>query len=218
MRWKTVLFDLDGTLFDTSPGIIACLRRALRAFGIDGGSDREMHRFIGPPIVEAMQTFYGMSEEEAHRVKDIYRRDYRETGVYECAPFEGAEKCLRALRLAGVALGVATSKPIEFAAQILERFGFRQYFSAVSGALSDAASAKETVVRAALAELGVREGEPSCVMVGDRKYDVEGAAACGLRCIGLDSGFAEEGEFERAGALAVVRNYGELTEILLGQN
>lgn len=214
MRWKYILFDLDGTLFDTSEGIIHSLRYALAQFGEQCGSDREMYKFIGPPLVAALKEFYGMSDERAERVKDVFRVRYREKGVFECVPIAGAEECLRALCEAGITLAVATSKPDVFAKQILERHGFTRYFTTISGAETDAQK-KSDVVRKALNALSLFEGIDNCVMVGDRKYDVEGAAACGIPCIGLNTGFAEEGEFERAGAIEVVANYSELTRILL---
>ena len=216
MRWKTVLFDLDGTLFDTSAGIVGSIRYALELFGERAGSDRDLHKFIGPPVVEALQEFYGMSGGRAEQVKNAFRARYREQGVFECAPIDGAEQCLQALSRAGMTLAVATSKPIAFARQILQRFGFFEYFTAVCGAESDAGSGKAEVVSRALRALGLAEGAAGCVMVGDRKYDVAGAAACKIPCIGLDTGFAEEGELERAGALFVAHGYGELTRLLLG--
>ena len=154
------------------------------------------------------------SDERAERVKDVFRVRYREKGVFECVPIAGAEECLRALCEAGITLAVATSKPDVFAKQILERHGFTRYFATISGAETDAQK-KSDVVRKALNALSLFEGIDNCVMVGDRKYDVEGAAACGIPCIGLNTGFAEEGEFERAGAIEVVANYSELTRILL---
>ena len=214
MHWNYILFDLDGTLFDTSEGIIHSLRSALEQCGEKCESDSEMYKFIGPPLIIALKEFYGMSAEKAERVKDVFRVFYREKGVFECKPIAGAEKCLRVLSEAGRTLAVATSKPDAFAKQILERHGFTRDFAAICGAESDAQK-KSDVVRNALTALSLCEGAKNCVMVGDRKYDVEGAAACGIPCIGLKTGFAEEGEFARAGAIAVAEDYERLTQMLL---
>ena len=214
MYKRYVLFDFDGTLFDTSPGILRCLRAVLEKNGMDAHTDRWLHRFIGPPVIDALMEFYGVSREEAERLKSEYRVLYRAEGVYECAPMEGAEDCLRALRAAGVKIAVATSKPEYFAVQILERFKFTEYFDAVCGAESDAHSGKAEIVARALKKLNAPADD--AVMVGDRKYDVLGAKACKIPCIGLDSGFAEEGEFAAAGAVAVVSGFRELTGMLLG--
>lgn len=210
---KNILFDFDGTLFDTSPGILHGIRHALESCGISVGSDRELYKFIGPPLIPAFMEFRGMSAAEADRAKDIYRAYYREKGVFECAPYPGAEDCLRALRKAGRRLAVATSKPIYFARQILERFRFTQYFDVVCGAESDAHSDKAEIVRRAMEELGASVSD--AVMIGDRKYDIMGAKANGIPCIAFDSGFADEGEYEAAGAAAVLRGFAEAERLLL---
>lgn len=214
MRFSTVLFDFDGTLFDTSPGILRCMRAALEKNGYDAHTDEWLKRFIGPPILPALKEFYGMEEAQAEKVKTDYRTLYRAEGVFECSPMPGAKECLLALRAAGVQIAVATSKPYYFAEDILKRYDFYPLFDAVCGARSDEHSAKAEIVADALSALRAPLGRT--VMVGDRKYDVLGAKECGIPCIGLDSGFAEEDEFERAGAISVVQTFQQLTRLLLG--
>ena len=214
MQKKYVIFDFDGTLFDTSAGIIHGLRHALEARGYSIGSDAELYKFIGPPLlIPAFMEFYGMSAEEAAEAKRIYRAYYGEKGVFECTPYPGAEECLRALRAAGRKLAVATSKPLQFARQILERYGFDKYFDSICGVESDVYESKAETISRALKELGASASE--CVMVGDRKYDILGAAENGIPCVAFDSGFAEEGEYAAAGAAAVVKDYAELERFLL---
>lgn len=210
---KNILFDFDGTLFDTSPGILHGIRIALEACGRSVGSDKELHKFIGPPLIPAFMEFCGMSAAEADQAKEIYRAYYREKGVFECAPYPGAEDCLRALRGAGRKIAVATSKPLFFARQILERFAFLQYFDEVCGAESDAHSEKAEIVRRAMEMLQAPAAD--CVMVGDRKYDVLGAKANGIPCIAFSSGFAEEGEYTAAGAAAIAGNFAALRRLFL---
>lgn len=209
-----ILFDFDGTLFDTAPGILHCMRDALTACGYDPGDDAALRRFVGPPVLEALHTFYGMSDAEARRVKDVYRSAYRAHGVFECAPMPGAEDCLRALRAAGARIGIATSKPTFFAEEILRRFRFDGYFDAVCGAEDDAHAGKAEIVARALLRLNAAPAD--AVMVGDRSYDVLGAAACGVPCIGIRTGCAEDGELEGAGAVAVVCDFASLQALLLG--
>ena len=205
-----ILFDFDGTMFDTAPGILHCMRDALTACGYDPGDDAALRRFVGPPVLEALHTFYGMSDAEARRVKDAYRAH----GVFECAPMPGAEDCLRALRAAGARIGIATSKPTFFAEEILRRFRFDGYFDAVCGAEDDAHAGKAEIVARALSRLNAAPAD--AVMVGDRSYDVLGAAACGVPCIGIRTGCAEDGELGGAGAVAVVCDFDSLQALLLG--
>lgn len=215
MYKRFVLFDFDGTLFDTSPGILRCMRTVLERNGYDWHSEKWLHRFIGPPIIDALKEYYGMDDAEAERVKSEYREMYRAEGVYECSPMKGAKECLQRLREAGVKTAVATSKPYYFAEQLLALYKFREYFDAVCGAESDAHSGKAEIVARALAEL--KADKSDSVMVGDRKYDILGAKACGIPCIAFDSGFAEEGEYEKAGAVCVVKDYEALTTVLSGK-
>lgn len=214
MRYKYILFDFDGTLFDTSEGIKNSLRYAFGKVGYPY-KEEELHLFIGPPFISAFKEILGMQDEEAINTKMIYRQYYREKGVYECKPVEGVLECLQKLKSAGYKLAVATSKPEVFAVQILERFKMKDYFDCVVGALpDDTRSEKQEVVRTAMDLLGVKDLS-ECVMIGDRKYDVLGAKACGIDCIGIRAcDFAEEGELEQAGAVAVVQNFNELMQLL----
>ena len=107
MVYKTVLFDFDGTLFDTSPGILRCMRAALEKNGYDAHTREWLKRFIGPPVIPALKEFYGMDDAEAEKVKSDYRALYRAEGVFECAPMDGAKECLQRLRAAGIRLAVA---------------------------------------------------------------------------------------------------------------
>ena len=111
MVYKRVLFDFDGTLFDTSPGILRCMRAALEKNGYDAHTREWLKRFIGPPVIPALKEFHGMDDAEAEKVKSDYRALYRAEGVFECAPMYGAKECLQRLRAAGIRLAVATSKP-----------------------------------------------------------------------------------------------------------
>lgn len=208
-----VLFDFDGTLVDTGRGIMQSLRRALERNGIDPGGD--MRRFVGPPVRDALQMFFGLDLAEAERIKDEYRAIYAADGLYDCVPYPGALDCVKALHAAGKKTAVATSKPTRFARILLEKFGFLPFFDAVCGAESDAHAGKAEIVRRALDALGAKPEE--AVMVGDRKYDVLGAAACGVPCIGFAGGYEERGEFSAAGAAAEVSDHAALRALLLGK-
>lgn len=212
-RFTKVIFDLDGTLLDTSPGIMKGLRYALERSGQKVGDDRELYKFIGPPLVSALKDFCGMSDAEARRSTEDYRTYYREKGLFDCAPYPGVEDCLRALHGAGCSMAVATSKPQFFAGPILEQFGLLKYFECIRGASADEHESKADLVRLAMGDL--KASADDCVMVGDRKYDILGAKENGIPCVVFASGFAEAGEYEKAGAAAVFESYGELTDYLL---
>ena len=144
---RCVLFDFDGTLVDTGPGILKCMRHALEKNGVPAGDDRSLHRFVGPPFVQALREFCGVEGERADRIIRDYRAMYAKDGLYDCAPYPGALDCVQALSAAGKRTAVATSKPIWFARELLDKFGFTPYFSFVSGARSDAHAGKAEIVR-----------------------------------------------------------------------
>ena len=215
MKYDYILFDFDGTLFDTSEGILKGIRRALEEAGIPVGEDAQLYKFIGPPVVQALKEFCGMTEEEAQHTKKVYREYYQTQGIWQCRPIDGAEACLQKLTEAGLTLAVATSKPEPFARSILARFRFDRYFKAVAGGfLDETRSKKSEVIAAVIKELGIADLQRA-VMVGDRKYDVLGAQEAGLACIGLNTGFSEPGELEDAGAVAVVSSFTDLEKLLL---
>ena len=211
MAAKYVLFDFDGTLFDTGPGITNCLREALQKCGYVVAPDDDLKRFVGPPLPQAFREFFGIVGEDSVKLLLTYRAVYAEKGVFDCTPIPGAEQFLRRLRESRVKTAIATSKPLRFANAILERFGFDKYFCAVCGIDDDESLKKSQIVAQAMGKIGAVPAET--VMIGDRKFDVLGAAANGIPCIGLDTGFGEENELQKAGAVAVVKTYAELERL-----
>lgn len=211
MAANYVLFDFDGTLFDTGPGITNCLREALLKCGYAVAPDDDLKRFVGPPLPQAFREFFGIVGEDSEKLLLTYRAIYAEKGVFDCAPIADAEQFLRRLRERGVKTAVATSKPLRFANAILERFGFDKYFCAVCGIDDDESLLKSQIVAQAMQKIGAVPAET--VMIGDRKFDVLGAAANGIPCIGLDTGFGEKNELQKAGAVFVVKTYTELEKL-----
>ena len=212
---KTILFDFDGTVFDTVEGITKSVRHALRKQGRDAGMDT-LRRFAGPPLQYSFMTYTGLSEEETARAIVDFRARYQPIGVYESRPFPGIDALLDTLRAAGKTLGVATSKPQPLAEELLRRSGLRERFDVVRG--SDPSvidNEKWQVVAWAMADCGARPEDT--VLVGDTRFDVEGARRCGIPCIGVRWGYAPEGELENAGAAAIAENMDELLQILLNE-
>lgn len=198
--YDTLLFDLDGTIVDSSRGITNCAIYALEKFGITVTDRRELYRFIGPPLVDSFRDFYGFSDSDAEAAVAFYRERYREVGMYENDVYDGIPELLEALRARGKRIFLATSKPEEFAKKILEYLKLDKYFDLIAGATFDRSrDTKESVIRYALAEGGlVPDG--SVVMIGDRLHDVEGAQAVGIDSIGVLWGFGSREELESEGA------------------
>lgn len=212
-----MLFDLDGTLTDSAPGITASLARAFEAIGRPVRSDEELLAFVGPPLLTALQAREDFSDDEARDVLDIYHGLAEESDLTGNAVFPGVAGVLAELQAAGIPLAVATSKPETRAVRILTHFGLAQYFTVIGAAADDdSRSEKAEVVAytlAALSDLGV--DVTNTVLVGDRSYDVEGATANGIPTIIVEWGYGSPAEAE--GAIAVVHSIDQLRSLLLGQ-
>ncbi len=199
-QYEYYLFDLDGTVTDSSLGITNSIMYALDKLGIEKPDRSELYKFIGPPMVESFQMYYGMTKEEAWDAITLYREYYNDRGIFENRVYDGLPEVFQELKNRGKKLALATSKPEKYAYEILEHFSIDQYFDAVSGAQMDyGGSNKKEVILHAMEMLDVKD--PSLVlMVGDRDLDVNGAKEAGVDCLGVLYGFGNREELEKAGA------------------
>lgn len=215
-NYDYVLFDLDGTLTDSSEGIINCAVFALSHFGIEVKDRSTLMPFLGPPLSWSFRNVCGLEEEQAEAAVRKYRERYSTVGLFENRPYDGIPQLLQSLKAAGKRLAVATSKPEKFSLRILERFELLQYFDAVTGCgLDGSLDTKAEVVAETLRRLEATDLSRA-VMVGDRKYDVLGAREAGLETIGAGWGYAEKGELEACGALCIAAEPAALGELILG--
>lgn len=209
---KYILFDFDGTVFDSAEGITKSVQYALGKMGIHAELD-ELMCFAGPPLDEMFALRYGMSADEAETAVRFYRERYTPIGWEECTPFAGMHELMYRLRGKGAKIAVATSKPRRFAEQILEKYGMRDAFDLVCGSeFGGTRGQKWEVIEYALQSFGISPDE--AIMVGDRKYDVIGAEKCGVDCVGVRFGYAEPGELEAAGAVYVAEDADDLFDYL----
>ncbi len=198
--YKTLLFDLDGTLTDPFEGITNSIVYSLSRFGISVADKRELIDFIGPPLVDSFKGFYGFSDKEAELAVEYYREYFSERGIFENAVYEGVTALLEALKRKGKKLLVATSKPEIFAERILHRFGLHGYFDYVAGATLDSTRMyKADVIAYALENAGIGD-KTQVVMVGDRNHDILGAKKNGLASAGVLYGYGTLDELDSAGA------------------
>lgn len=215
MRWRYLLFDLDGTLTDPMLGITRSVQYALHRFGIEVDDLHTLCRFIGPPLKESFRDFYGMDDEQAAQAVAYTREYFAPRGIFENSLYEGIPELLTELQGAGGVLAMATSKPEPFARQIAEHFHLADRFTLIGGATMDGTrTAKRDVVRYVLDTLGVEEPS-AAVMIGDRRYDIEGAAAEGIASIGVLWGYGSRGELTAAGAGQIAETIPELRALLL---
>lgn len=211
-----LLFDLDGTLTDPKEGICRSVQYALHAFGIEEPDIDKLEPFIGPPLMDSFMEFYGMTKERAAEAVVKYRERFSVTGWSENIVYEGVPHMLKSLRDAGYVLAVASSKPTVFVERILTHFGLRDAFSVVVGSeLDGRRTGKDEVIGEALRQLFAEQGDEDLLMIGDRKFDVEGAHALGIRCVGVTYGYAQPGELTEAQADFLAASPNKLLELLL---
>ena len=210
-----ILMDLDGTITDSREGITKCLEYALYYFGVEIADLSTLEKYIGPPLEQTFREGFGFGKEQAELAVEKYRERYVPKGMYENHLYAGMEEALQRLRESGKVLIVATSKPEKFAVTILKHFGIDGYFDDICGA--DPATnrnKKEEVIRYALEKHELTDLS-DVLMVGDRKYDVEGARECGLLCMGVLYGFGNREELEEAGAEYIAETVEDMVQILI---
>ena len=198
-NYEYILFDLDGTLTDSKPGIVNCIRYALDKHGI-AYTDAILNKMVGPPFRVSMKEFFGLELDQIEELIADYRGVYEIGGWRDCKVYDGIFEMLDTLKKAGKHLGVATSKPIKFTDIMVDELGLRQYFDYVAGASKDASKeAKSDVINLALENLGVKE-KSKVLMVGDRLYDIVGAKESGVDVVAILWGYGDREEFEKYGA------------------
>lgn len=211
---KYIFLDMDGTIIDSKMGITKSVQYALKDRGIIIDDLDLLERHIGPPLKDGFMEYYGFPEAEAEDTIRIYRKYYNAKGIYEIELYEGIEELLKKLKAANFKVVVATSKLETAAKSIVEYFNLTDYFEDVCGASEDdTRTSKESVIRYALEKHKI--GDLSqVIMVGDRRYDVEGAKAVGIPSIGVLYGYGDREELETAGADYIVENLEELFQLI----
>jgi phosphoglycolate phosphatase len=215
MEYKYVLFDLDGTLTDSAPGIINSVIYALKKYGIEVDDKRSLYKFVGPPLADSFENYYGFSKEKTEKTIEYYHEYYKEKGMFENLVYEGLENLLKTLKDNDMTLIVATSKPQVLAEKILEHFNIAKYFTCIAGSnLDGTRSKKSEVIKYALESCGITNLS-EVIMIGDRKYDIIGAKQAGVSSIGVLYGYGDRNELEKAGADFIAGTVEDIEKLLL---
>ena len=211
---KYILFDLDGTLTDSAPGIMNSFRYALKHYNLPDQTDEELKRYVGPPLMESFSRYFGFDEKKSAEAVNVYREYFAEKGLLENEVYEGIPEALERLKSEGFILAVSTSKPEVYAKRIIEHFKLDMFFETVCGIpLGDEHMTKAAVIAQTLERLGIRDTD-SVLMVGDRDYDVKGARRNGIECLGVLFGYGGRDELVSAGAVACAETPKEMSELI----
>lgn len=211
----SVLLDLDGTLIDSQPGILASCLAALRALGHQPDETLDIKRFIGPPLEEMMQVLlqsYG--DDRTGEAVLAYRRHYGDSGLLGSVPYPGIGESLKEMQQAGLRIYLATSKRETFARRILDHLEFATYFDGIHGSVPGGALDHKPELLAHI--LSEHDLPPSrSLMVGDRRHDISGAHAVGMRGLGVLWGYGTRDELEIAGADQLVESTADLARTVV---
>ncbi|MDR1194001.1 MAG: HAD hydrolase-like protein [Peptococcaceae bacterium] len=227
-----VIFDLDGTLVDSGPGIKGSVRRAVAELSLPTLSEKELDAFIGPPMGQSFRQRLGLTPSLAAKALRLYRANYCRRGIYDAIVYDGIPELLADLRAKGYRLALGTSKPWVLAHRVLRHFGLRAYFDSVFGSYQNGRLDNKAAVLGELlahyagarplgpgrlafaAQPPGKPGEARALMIGDRLYDVEGAKERGLPTAGVAYGYGGRAELLGAGAILVVDHPSELSVLL----
>ena len=217
-RYQYIFWDFDGTLVDTFPGVAESLRYALGCFGIEEKDQSVFRRFIGPPFRESLPAAYGFSREQTEEVIARYREYYDGEGaMYHCSLFPGVKEAIDRFRENGFRQYIASSKPQTMCVSILQEKQIIDSFDGVFGASLDGRiDTKQDVLFEAIRVLG-NPDRGSIVLIGDTKYDADGARDAGIACIGVTYGFGTREELEKHGADPVFDSIEEAGDYLISE-
>lgn len=215
MRYKAVIFDFDGTLCDTGEGILKSAEYALDAYGIECPDYSELTCFIGPPLLITFQEKFGADPVLADELVKKFRERYTNKGVFESVLYDGIKPLLARLKKDGIKAGIASSKPQDYLETLLDHFGIKDYFDSICGVSFTAdCESKSNIIARCQRELDVAGN--LCLMVGDKKYDIEGAKANLIDSVGVLWGYGTKFEHIEAGAKFIASRVDDIEAIALG--
>ena len=210
MKYKYILFDLDGTLTDPQEGICKSINHALGYYGMEKPL-KELTKYIGPPLLNSFAELVG--EENAQDAIVKYRERFSVVGLYENEIYPNVKNTLSLLKEKGYTLCTASSKPQIYVEKILQHFDIAQYFTVIGGSTLDGKICeKEDVIMLVLNQLGADRQD--VVMVGDTRFDLIGAEKMDLDAIGVTYGFASREELCNYPHIALIDDISEIKDVL----
>ena len=215
LKYKYVLFDLDGTLTESKEGITRSVQYALRKCNIVVENLDSLEKFIGPSLKDSFMQYCDFSEEQALKSLGYYREYFESKGMFQNRVYGNIERLLERLKKLDLHLVVATSKPMVFARKILKYFNLYSYFDDVIGSNLDGTRCKKGEVIQFIMDKYKIEDNRQVVMVGDRRHDAIGAAENGIDCIGVTYGYGSAEELENARATYIVHDVEELFQKII---
>lgn len=187
-KYEVAVFDVDGTLLDTTEGILASVRYTIHKMGFVPLSEEQMLTFIGPPIQDSFSQVYHLEGEILQTIATCFRNRYKDFELFKAVPYDGIYELLDALSDKGIKLAVATYKRQDYAEAILKHFGFDKYTDILYGADHENKLKKMDIIKKCMDDLRIYDYSKA-VMIGDSRHDAIGAQKIGIDFIGVTYGF-----------------------------
>lgn len=187
MKYRAVIFDVDGTLLDTTDGVIESAVYAAKSFGYPELPYETMLKFVGPPIQESFIKHYGFSVSDAQKAANVFRSYYKDNALLKATPYKGIFDVCKFLQKSNVKQAVATYKREDYALTLLHHFSFDAYLDVIHGADNNNVLTKSDIIKLCISDMGYKENE--CVLIGDTLHDANGAAESGIDFIAVTYGF-----------------------------
>lgn len=214
-KYSTIIFDFDGTLVDSKRGVLNSYRYSLEKFGLSPGDEKDSVKFIGPPLKSVFMDFFSLEEPDVSKAVDYFREYYKEKGVYESDLYQGIEELLVKLKDDGRQMMIASTKTALYVEIIARHLGIEKYFVKRAGSnLDGSLSNKSDLIRFVLEDHD-GAGPGDTVMIGDRRFDIEGARDNGIDSIAVTYGYGTAAELKDAGPDFTVESVRDLRDLLL---
>ncbi len=210
---KCAIFDLDGTLTQSEEGIWNSVKYAAEKLGFPEPDAATLRKFIGPPLGYSFREYMGMDDATADKAVETYRERYNVVGLFENRVFPGIRRLLRTLKQEGWYIGIATGKPQQTSERVVAHFGLDKYVEKICGPTAGHHADKVELISAALPE-GWNAETDDIWMVGDRRFDVEGAIGAGVKSIGVGYGYGSEEELRAAGCTQYCATVADVIDFL----
>jgi len=210
---KCVIFDLDGTLTQSEEGIWNSVKYAAEKLGFPEPDAATLRKFIGPPLGYSFREYMGMDDATADKAVETYRERYNAVGLFENRVFPGIRRLMRTLKQEGWYIGIATGKPQTTSERVVAHFGLDKFVQKICGPTAGHGAEKVDLIKNALPE-GWNAETDDIWMVGDRKFDVEGAIGAGVKSIGVGYGYGSEEELRAAGCTQYCETVADVIDFL----
>ena len=187
MKYELVIFDVDGTLLDTSEGVLSSVKYTIERFGFDMPDDKQLRTFIGPPIQRSFANTFGLSGDIIQEMTAVYRDRYKGDDLIKAVPYEGIYECFDSLESNGIKTAIATYKRDDYAQRIMKHFHFDDHTKIIHGADDKNKLSKSDIIEICINESGIAKDK--VLMVGDTDNDAIGAEGIGVDFLAVTFGF-----------------------------